>query len=975
VNFNIRNNLKALYIPTNTNTFIVKEIDSDFVEILLDGEYKVVPADEVRELDDEAKIISFDEFNQNLLASLIVKPSSDLLYSSSTNRLTPEPHQYKPLIKFLNSQNNRLLIADEVGLGKTIEAGMIFKEIDKRDDLAISLIVVPSSLTLKWRSEMLMRFDEDFEILKTSDFKNFLKEYEIYGDSKAYSKKMIISYHALRDDNVIELLKDSSLTIDCLIMDEAHTFRNENTSTFTAAFSITNISDYVLFLTATPVQNSYNDLFNILTLLDNETFLDFDYFMDLIKPNSIIHKVVAQLKNGTDLVNIQDYVSSQDFDYLQLTFPQKGIFKDFMSKNSLTREERVDFISDFTESDNLSYIISRTKKKDAGKFIPREAISTSIEITEHEQDYYNAVVEFVKYLFLLKNPKIPTGFITVMPERMASSCMLASIESFKHMRSSKKFYVSQIDDHDTEVTDFELDKEILSRLDLLISKGSMIGETDSKYDAFVEFLDDLKKQKIQKAIVFSFFKKTLSYLEKKLIDRGFKIGKIDGDIDPEERYEIINQFRENEFDILLSSEVGSEGLDMQFCNVIFNYDLPWNPMRIEQRIGRIDRIGQPADKLFIFNMIVKGTIEDRIYSRLYDRLGIFESSIGELEPILGDIQNEFQVQDIIEMSEEELKQKLEIQEQSLIRRAKEIEEHGSKLDGMLNDDYNRDEKKLDNDSRKSFIRDNCQRLFVSYLKTNNINYREQEGVYTLKKDDSKKLYDLLTPFKYKGNNATTRAQQKKALKGLLRPSYSVTFESTPSMKSSVNMLAISNPLLKMIASQSLSDFSEVSVVSSNLDGSYAVVYKSEFKSFKERVKHRVLVLDSNLKSINDIDYFDFYGASASNGLAFDTTMLNKAKNSAQKIISEEFNRSLEHEKLVAGETLNKKRDALHLHYKKKRDMAEKASLKAFQEDIIRMRQSQIDNINGLEKERITQLENKMKVNGSFQILSILKLAD
>ena len=154
-----------------------------------------------------------------------------------------------------------------------------------------------------------------------------------------------------------------------------------------------------------------------------------------------------------------------------------------------------------------------------------------------------------------------------------------------------------------------------------------------------------------------------------------------------------------------------------------------------------------------------------------------------------------------------------------------------------------------------------------------------------------------------------------------------------------------------------------------------MVYKSEFKSFKERVKHRVLVLDSNLKTINDIDYFDFYDASASNGLAFDTTMLNKAKNSAQKIISEEFNRSLEHEKLVADETLNKKREALHLHYKKKRDMAEKASLKAFQEDIIRMRQSQIDNINGLEKERITQLENKMKVNGSFQILSILKLAD
>ena len=103
-------------------------------------------ADEVRVFDDAARIISFDKFNQNLLASLIIKPSSDLLYSSSTNRLTPEPHQYKPLIKFLNSQNNRLLIADEVGLGKTIEAGMIFKEIDKRDDLAIYLFFFASCM-------------------------------------------------------------------------------------------------------------------------------------------------------------------------------------------------------------------------------------------------------------------------------------------------------------------------------------------------------------------------------------------------------------------------------------------------------------------------------------------------------------------------------------------------------------------------------------------------------------------------------------------------------------------------------------------------------------------------------------------------------------------------------------------------------------------------------------------------------------
>ena len=964
--------MKALYLPTNTNTFIVKEIDNDFVEILIEGEYKVVPKDEVRIHDNETNIISFDQFNQCLLASLIVKPSSDLLYSSNTNRLTPEPHQYKPLIKFLNSQNNRLLIADEVGLGKTIEAGMIYKEIDKRDDLSISIIVVPSSLTLKWRSEMLLRFDEDFEILKTSDFKSFLKEYEIYSDSKAYRKKMIISYHALRDDDVIDLLQNSTLTIDFLIMDEAHTFRNDETSTFSAAFAITNISEYVLFLTATPVQNSYNDLFNILTLLDDETFLDFDYFMNLIKPNSIIHKVVAKLKNRADLASIKKYISDQDFDYHQLTYPQKDIFEGFMAKESITREDRVDYISKFTDSDNLSYIINRTKKKDAGKFIPREAVSNSIKIKDNEQDYYNAVVDFVVYLFSLKNPKIPAGFITVMPERMASSCMLASLESFKSMQKTKKFFASEIDDLDNDLSDFVLDKEVVAKLHVLIAKGNLIGETDSKYDAFVGFLDDLKKQKIQKAIVFSFFKKTLSYLEKKLIEKGLKIGKIDGDIEPEERYEIINQFKEGKFDILLSSEVGSEGLDMQFCNVIFNYDLPWNPMRIEQRIGRIDRIGQTAEKLLIFNLVVKGTIEDRIYSRLYDRLDIFESSIGELEPILGDIQKEFQVQEIVNMSEDELNQKLEIQEQSIIRRAKELREHGDDLDGMLND-YNRDQKSLDNDSRKSFISENCKRLFISYLDSNNIYYQQQDDSYSLKKDDSKKLYDLLSPLKYTGKNATTRIQQKTALRSLQSSSFKFTFDSIPEIKSNLQLLSISSPLLKIIANQSLCDFSDVSIVSSNLNGSYAVIYKSEFKSFKETSRHRVLVLDDNFKALQDIDYFEFYEGSSSINSAFDSSNLNKATTKAQKIISDDFNQSLAHEKLVAQESLNKKKNALQLHFKKKRDMAQKAGQKASQEDIIRMKQFQIYNINDLEKERIIQLENKMKVSGSFQILSTLKI--
>ena len=117
----------------------------------------------------------------------------------------------------------------------------------------------------------------------------------------------------------------------------------------------------------------------------------------------------------------------------------------------------------------------------------------------------------------------------------------------------------------------------------------------------------------------------------------------------EERFAKIKEFKKGGFDILLSSEVGSEGLDMQFCNVVINYDLPWNPMRVEQRIGRIDRIGQKFDKLHIFNLCIVGSIEDRIYNRLYSKLGIFENSIGELEPILGELEKQLNISELIDL--------------------------------------------------------------------------------------------------------------------------------------------------------------------------------------------------------------------------------------------------------------------------------------------------------------------------------------
>ena len=166
----------------------------------------------------------------------------------------------------------------------------------------------------------------------------------------------------------------------------------------------------------------------------------------------------------------------------------------------------------------------------------------------------------------------------------------------------------------------------------------LLEKEDKKYKKLMEWL---KKSLQEKVIIFSFYRGTLAYLERRLNKDGFKTFLIMGGQN-EDRNKTLDEFKSSTGpDILLSSEVGSEGIDLQFCRVVINFDLPWNPMKLEQRIGRIDRLGQQAERISIINMVVEETIEDRVLMQLYERIDIFKDSIGDLEEILGDINEEF----------------------------------------------------------------------------------------------------------------------------------------------------------------------------------------------------------------------------------------------------------------------------------------------------------------------------------------------
>ena len=165
-----------------------------------------------------------------------------------------------------------------------------------------------------------------------------------------------------------------------------------------------------------------------------------------------------------------------------------------------------------------------------------------------------------------------------------------------------------------------------------VSAARALGDVDTKFDCFVEQLREIVGQG-RRVLVFTFFRPVVAYLHQRLRD-GFRVEVLHGAVPSRDRLRRIADFRDGRFDVMLATRVASEGLDFEFCSVVVNYDLPWNPMELEQRIGRIDRFGQESDKVYILNFATPGTIETDIIDRLHRRIHVFTQSIGELEPIL-----------------------------------------------------------------------------------------------------------------------------------------------------------------------------------------------------------------------------------------------------------------------------------------------------------------------------------------------------
>lgn len=491
--------------------------------------------------------------------------------------LTPLPHQIETASQVIREMHGRALLADEVGLGKTIEAGLILKEYMTRGLVKKVLILVPASLVVQWVREL----NTKFAIPAVGQKKEYMwKSYDVIVASVDTAKRPPHREHILNQ------------AYDLLIVDEAHKLKNKKTKNYQFIQEIK--KKYLLLLTATPVQNEIEELYNLITLL---------------KPGHL----------GQSSEFLQSYV--------------KG--KREVKNNDTLRQE-------------LKKVMIRNRRADGQvDFTTRHVITVPVELSPLEREIYGDLSRFVKEEYRREDGEYnqnPLALITLQREICSSRAAVHNTLVNMHNRARE-------------------DSPIRGEIRAIVEKLKTV-ENHSKAEKVMELLQESN----DKWIIFTEYRATQEYLQyilsqnkisSVLFRGGFKRSKKDW----------MSQLFEQRAQVLIATEAGGEGINLQFCNRLINYDMPWNPMRVEQRIGRIHRLGQTRD-VFIYNLSTQETIEEQILRLLYEKINLFEMVIGELDAIIDRYHLERSIEknliDIILKSDNEKEERLKFENLSLV---------------------------------------------------------------------------------------------------------------------------------------------------------------------------------------------------------------------------------------------------------------------------------------------------------------------
>lgn len=552
---------------------------------------------------------------------------TDTMFSFRATRTLFRPYQFKPVQKLLDTGTLRLLIADEVGLGKTIEAGLVWTEMEARRQADRVLVVCPSSLVAKWKREMEDRFGFLLTELDSSGLDDLVDRLETNRVPRRVA--YISSIERLRMWDGLERATELGLAFDLSIVDEAHAFRNSDTRSFELGEQIQDWSDALVMLSATPVNLRNRDLYNLLSILVPGEFEDLESLELRVAPNRVLNQLTKSLNDptvtNTDRRGWLGELDQEVFGRTLALRPDFRVLRDILSNDRLDTANAVAVKRLCSELHGLSAQVTRTRKVDVLEDKPiREPHSIEVDFSESEAKLYEAYYRWCVDRAALSGSAL--NFAMQMPLRLAGSCLPEAARYVLEWRGSA-------------------DLEVEDPSGVPPSKSSQLPPSQELVDLAANLTDDTKYRQLEvavadlvrqgkQAIIFTFSRRTLRYLHLRLSDKQFRIDSLHGGVAKRNREHVMAAFRAGEFDLLLASRVASEGLDFEFCSAVVNYDLPWNPMEVEQRIGRIDRIGQTEKKIAILNFHTPGTIETDIIERVMVRIQVFERSIGELEPIL-----------------------------------------------------------------------------------------------------------------------------------------------------------------------------------------------------------------------------------------------------------------------------------------------------------------------------------------------------
>ncbi|GHV95856.1 hypothetical protein AGMMS50293_21760 [Spirochaetia bacterium] len=951
---------------------------------------------QLHEKKEEYEQVNLEQFHSYLTALQIKYPGLSTLYSLNAARVDFVPYQFKPVFRFIKSDRPRLLIADSVGVGKTIEAGLILKELQSRKDVQSILIICPRALITerKWYSEM-MRFGEEFVDMDGPNLRYCIAQTDLTGEWPTRFQKTIIPYSLLDETALYGNKKTGKIGLldiepkphfDLVIVDEAHHIRNTNTYSHKIVRYFCDNADAVLFLTATPIQLGDEDLFVLLNTLRPDFIRDMQSFVQMSEPNPYINEAVSAMRTPSSDWAIKAKNSlnkavatawgqstiSDDPDFINVV--------NQLENDNIIPEERVKMITIVENLHTFSRIINRTRRRDIDNFTIRHPETRNVEFTPAQKVVHDKLLEIQADIFTRLHSTENVKFMMTTIRRQAASCihgLVPFLNAILNRHLSELFWLETNGDEENPSQENTL-SVLKADIENIISLAKSLGPEDPKFESLLKTIEE--KQDTEKTLengakqnrrimLFSSFRHTLQYLYDKLFKAGYKVGMVHGETPVEERRNLKSRLenkegREDNIDILLFSEIGCEGLDYQFCDCMINYDLPWNPMRIEQRIGRIDRRGQKSESVAIVNMITPGTVDADIYERCMKRIGVFNRSLGESEVILGEITKELKnIAEQYNLSEDERRKKLEQLADNKVRQIQaqeELENTQSELFGIRLPQEQL-EKDIEDATNYWLSATSIQRITSQYLQK--ISGKKQE--YFLGDNQKRNFrrpadpdFHLLSDFKkiHRENTKIYRDWEKWLKES--NPNLPVTFESACAMQNPDTVFLMPlHPLVKQAAAAfELNSYLMTKLIIKSKDvpaGQYFLaVYQWQILGIKED-EQLILISDNDILTNNITKLIK-------SAIDWDEGEIKKINSDVMNKLDILHHRLWEkaraEHKTKNAQIVNYMRQSLATSHKAQLSLLNDQLNMATEEKIIRMRQGQIDNAVSDYNKRIQDLD-------------------